>query len=220
MNRRLVGGIALLAVLCGQAAEAPRAMGFGYLAQLNGASQNPPTGSSGKAFAAIVFDGNVIRIGPSFFSGIDYSDLTGSAVSVQLHGPTATSGLLGSGIQALESAKAASVANVPPATAPWLLPGGASGNLPPTVVDLTQPSAWDPAYLAAHGGSTAAATADLYSGLATIGPNAGKVYVSINTTAFPDGEIRGFLSGFPEPASGTLAALGLAGASALRRRRT
>lgn len=216
MKRTVVSGLTLLLIFAGQLLNAPRAAGFGYTANLNGASQNPPNASSGTCFAFLNFNGNQVEI----FNAVplQYSGLTGNALSLQLHGPTATSGLHGSGIAALESAKAATVANVPPALAPWPLPGGTSGTLNSYVADLTQASAWDPAYLAAHGGSTAAATADLYSGLAFIGPNAGKIYVSIKTTAFPDGEIRGFLQGFPEPASGTLAVTALSAMALFRRR--
>jgi hypothetical protein len=81
--------------------------------------------------------------------------------------------------------------------------------------DLTLASSWNPAFVTANGGTTAGAEAALLAGSA-----AGQSYFNIHTVAFPAGEIRGFLTAVPEPASWAMMIMGfgLAGAT-LRRRR-
>ena len=77
---------------------------------------------------------------------------------------------------------------------------------------------YNPAFLLANGASTATAEMALTNGLAS-----GRAYFNIHTTAFPTGEIRGFLnvvgtpSAVPEPTSLVLLATGLVGAVTVRR---
>ena len=54
--------------------------------------------------------------------------------------------------------------------------------------DMTAASSYNPAFVTAHGGTTAGAAAALLAGL-----QAGQAYLNIHTTMFPGGEIRGFL---------------------------
>ena len=76
--------------------------------------------------------------------------------------------------------------------------------------DMTLAGSYNPSYISAHGGTTATAFNDLLAAM-----TAGKAYLNIHTSAFPGGEIRGFLV----PAPGAAAMLGLSGLVALRRRR-
>jgi CHRD domain/PEP-CTERM motif len=81
--------------------------------------------------------------------------------------------------------------------------------------DLTQASTYNPAFIAAHGGTVAGAQAAFIAGL--IG---GQTYLNIHTSQFPGGEIRGQLREIPEPGTLALLATGVMGvAAALRRRR-
>jgi hypothetical protein len=54
--------------------------------------------------------------------------------------------------------------------------------------DMLNLASYNPAFVAAHGGTAATAAADLLAGL-----QAGQAYLNIHTTMFPGGEIRGFL---------------------------
>jgi hypothetical protein len=72
--------------------------------------------------------------------------------------------------------------------------------------DLTMASSYNPAFVTAEGGTVAGAEAALVAGLL-----AGETYINIHTTMFPGGEIRGFLSAVPEPATWAMMLIGFLG---------
>jgi hypothetical protein len=72
--------------------------------------------------------------------------------------------------------------------------------------DLTMASSYNPAFVTAEGGTVAGAEAALVAGLLD-----GETYINIHTTMFPGGEIRGFLSAVPEPATWAMMLIGFAG---------
>jgi hypothetical protein len=81
--------------------------------------------------------------------------------------------------------------------------------------DLTLASTYNPAFIAANGGTVAGAQAAFTAGLL-----AGQAYFNIHTVQFPSGEIRGQLQAVPEPATLLLLTSGIAGvAGVLRKRR-
>lgn len=82
-------------------------------------------------------------------------------------------------------------------------------------LDLTLASSYNPAFIAAHGGTVASAQAAFIAGLLS-----GQAYLNIHSVQFPNGEIRGQLQAVPEPATVLLLATGMMGvAGTLRKRR-
>ena len=105
----------------------------------------------------------------------------------------------------------AGVATTTPSFAGFPL-GVTSGTFSNTL-DLTLSSSWNASYITANGGTTAGAEAAFSAALF-----ANKAYWNIHSSANPSGDIRGFLTLVPEPASGALLAFGLVGLAAIARR--
>ena len=82
------------------------------------------------------------------------------------------------------------------------------------VFDMTLASSYNPGFITANGGTVSTAFTAFLNGI-----DAGKAYLNIHSSFAPGGEIRGFLSPVPEPASYGLMGLGLLGLGAFRRRR-
>ena len=72
----------------------------------------------------------------------------------------------------------------------------AGGYISP-VFDLTMTSSYNPAFIAAHGGTAATAEVALIAGML-----GGQSYLNIHTMDHPTGEIRGQLSAVPGPIAG------------------
>jgi hypothetical protein len=155
-------------------------------ATLSGPNESPPNGSPATGFAEVVYDATAHTLGLlATFSGLSSPD-----TAAHIHCCTA-----------LPFTGTASVATTLPAFVgfPLGVTSGSFNNLL-TPFDLTQAAFWNPAFLTAHGGTPAGAEAFFAPGLVN-----GTEYFNIHTTAFPGGEIRGFVK-IPEPA--TLALLG------------
>lgn len=168
-----------------------------YTAILDGPSESPPNASPGAGFTQVDIDTatDMMRV------RITFSDLIGTTTASHIHSPTAAPGT-----------GTAGVATVTPTFTGFPL-GVTSGSYDHTF-DLTSTSSYNPAFVTANGGTAAGAEAALLAGLA-----AGKAYMNVHTSAFPAGEIRGFLQPIPEPAGVVLGAVGGIGVLAARRLR-
>jgi hypothetical protein len=161
-----------------------------YSATFSGAAENPPNASTATGF------GSLRTIGTSIFVNISYSGLGSGLADGHIHccaAPTGNAGVaIGFGGLAI---------------------GSTSGTIT-RLIDLTQASAFRPAFITASGGTVDLARARLFSQL-----DLGRVYFNLHTTGFPGGEIRGNLSLVPEPASWAMLVIGfgLVGSTVRRR---
>ena len=194
MNR-LVRLILAVVALC--AALPVSASIIHFSATLNGANESPANASPGTGVATIDFD-TVIH---TLLIQASFSGLSAPTTASHIHCCNAVAGVGTSG-----------VATVPPSFAGFPL-GVTSGNYT-GVLDLSLSSSYNAPFVTANGGTPSSAEAALLAGML-----AGKTYFNIHTSAFPAGEIRGFLRAVPEPWTVALFALGLVGVGVTRRHR-
>jgi CHRD domain/PEP-CTERM motif len=166
---------------------------------MDGPSEPQP--SPGTGYGTVLYDNvaHMLTLDCNF-SGLATDQGNGTTAS-HIHAPTL-----------LPFQGTASVATTTPSFAGFPL-GVFSGTFH-SVLDMTQASSWNPAYVSSNGGTTAGAEAAFATALAS-----GTSYWNIHSQKFPGGEIRGFLSLVPEPASCALVAVGLAGLAGVARRR-
>jgi hypothetical protein len=157
-----------------------------FQASLSGLAEQPPNSSPGTGWAIVSYEdaAHTLRV-QAVFSG-----LIGNTAA-HIHAPTAApfSGVIG-------------VATQVPSFVGF--PLGVTAGAFDNTFDLTNPSSYNPSFLAAQGGTPASAEAAFVNFLLD-----GRAYFNIHTTAFPGGEIRGFASRVPD-ASSTAALLGFA----------
>jgi CHRD domain/PEP-CTERM motif len=162
-----------------------------YSATLSGPAEAPPNASPGTGFATVSFDTvtNLLTL------NVTFSGLTGTVTASHIHCCTTVAGT-----------GTAGVATETPTFGGFPL-GVTSGTYSHTF-DMTSPPSYNPAFITANGGTTGSAFTAFLTGM-----NSGKAYLNIHSTAFGGGEIRGFVTPVPEPASWMmmLAGFGLVG---------
>jgi hypothetical protein len=167
-------------------ASVAQALPIVYRATLTGLAENPSNASPGIGTALVTYDSVLHTLGIE----VIFSDLIGITTSAHIHCCVDAPGNVG-------------VATTTPSFAGFPL-GVTSGSYS-VLLDLTKASSFNPSFLNTYGGFELDAETALVAGI-----DGGRAYFNIHTTAFPGGEIRGFLAAVPEPATWWLLGIGLA----------
>lgn len=155
-----------------------------FWTSLTGAAEAPPNASPATGWAKVIMD----LAAHTMSIDISFADLLGPTTAAHIHCCTAVAG-----------AGTAGVATQVPNFAGF--PVGVTSGSYSNVFDMTLSTSFNPTFVTTSGGTVAAAEQRLFDNMV-----AGKTYVNVHSSAFPGGEIRGFL--VDEPAA--LALLGVA----------
>jgi hypothetical protein len=195
--RKVLPFVVCLAVLSAAPAQADPIL---FSAVLLGPNENPVNASPGIGFALVGYDpaAHTLQVLAGF------TDLLAGVTASHIHCCVDPPGNAG-------------VATTTP-TFPGF-PSGVTSGFYNMVLNLTQASSFNPAFVTANGGTPLAAEMVLAAGLMQ-----GRTYFNIHTTMFPGGEIRGTLTPvadgvIPEPATLLLVGGGIGALVAGRRKK-
>lgn len=170
-----------------------------YTTILTGPNESPPNDSMAIGAAKVSFD----MSSHTLIVNVAFAGLEGDSTASHIHCCTVPAG---TGVAPVAT-------ELPSFTGfPLGVPTGAYSH----TFDTSLSATWNPSFISGNGGTTAGAEAALLAGL-----NSGSAYLNVHSTAYPDGEIRGFLhpiTAVPEPASLALLAAGLPVVAWARRR--
>jgi hypothetical protein len=164
---------------------------------MDGPSESPTNVSPGTGNGTAFYD----DVAHTLALNASFSGLTGTTTASHIHTPTPN-----------PFRQTAGVATTTPSFDGFPL-GVTNGTFSRTL-DLTLASSWNAAYISANGNTTAGAEAAFSASLF-----ANTAYWNIHSSTFPGGEIRGFLTLIPEPATASLIGMGVAAIGCLARRR-
>jgi hypothetical protein len=176
-------GLSILLALCVSSASQAAI----FTTRLSGPNEAPPNTSPGTGSGTVNFD------------------LTAHLLNIDMSFSGLTSGTTASHCCVAPPGAAPVATQVPTFTG---FPLGVTSGTYNRSFNTLDPATWNPSFVAANGGTAAGAEAALAAGLA-----AGTSYLNVHTTAFPNGEVRGFLTAaatgqVPEP--GVVALFGIA----------
>jgi hypothetical protein len=145
--------------------------------ELAGGNENPPVASPGTGTATVIID-TVLR---TMLLDVDFSGLLGTTTASHIHCCT------------VPTMNAGVATQVPTFVG---FPLGVTSGSYDQLFDMNLDSSYNPAFIAANGGTALAAFDVLLTNIIN-----GRAYLNIHSTFAPGGEIRGTLIKVPEPGS-------------------
>ncbi len=162
---------ALFLIVAGLVSPRTHAHDRVYTTVLNGPNESPANTSPGTGFVTITIDLDLFTMRVE----AEFQDLEGTVTAAHIHAPTVTP-LTGT----------AGVATQTPSFSGF--PTGVTSGSYDHTFDLAQASSYNPAFISANGGTVSTASNAFFAAL-----EEGRAYFNIHSSAFPGGEIRGFL---------------------------